>query len=177
MWAIFQPWLQNHNNFYSYKFLSAKGDTTFSTLVHQFHKSLVTHYAKGGKNLYDPDEMEKFCDVNAPGLFEDIFQAILNDDKQPPSIKRSNLQWIRVVSLLHNLSFFRNQVWSPFPTNKKDVKTTDMHHNRIKPHWRIREKMPTYTCMYTTLFFSFFLPREIIFKKRKIRNLSLVITE
>ena len=40
-------------------FLSAKGDTTFSTLVHQFHKSLVTHYAKGEKNLYDPDEIEK----------------------------------------------------------------------------------------------------------------------
>ena len=89
---------------------------------------------RGGKNLYDPDEMEKFCDVHAPGLFEDIFQAILNDDKQLPSIKRCNLQRIRVVSLLHNLSFFRNQVWSPFPMNKKDVKTTDMHHNRIKPH-------------------------------------------
>ena len=100
----------------------------------EFHKSLVTHYAKGGKNLYDPDEMEKFCDVHSPGLLEDIFQAILNDDKQPPSIKRCNLQRIRVVSLLHNLSFFRNQVWSPFPTNKNDVKTTYMHHNRIKPH-------------------------------------------
>ncbi|KAJ7394833.1 hypothetical protein OS493_000668 [Desmophyllum pertusum] len=85
------------------------GDTTFSTLVQQFHKALVQHYSKGGKHLYDPDEMEKFCYVNAPGLFEDIFIAIYNEEKDTPSNKRTNLQRVRVVAILHNLSFFRNQ--------------------------------------------------------------------
>lgn len=92
-----------------------EGDTTFSTLVHQFHKSLVNHYTKGGKHLYDPDEMEKFCDEHSPGLFEDIFYSIYNDEKDSPSTKRTNLQRIRVVAVLHNLSFFRNQVWLLFP--------------------------------------------------------------
>ncbi|KAJ7376911.1 hypothetical protein OS493_031792, partial [Desmophyllum pertusum] len=68
------------------------GDTTFSTLVQQFHKALVQHYSKGGKHLYDPDEMEKSCYVNAPGLFEDIFIAIYNEEKDTPSNKRTNLQ-------------------------------------------------------------------------------------
>ena len=60
--------------------------------------------------MYDPDEMEKFCYVNAPGLFEDIFIAIYNEEKDTPSNKRTNLQRVRVVAILHNLSFFRNQV-------------------------------------------------------------------
>lgn len=54
--------------------------------------------------------MEQFCDEHAPGLFGDIFHAIYNDEKESPSTKRMNLQRIRVVALLHNLSFFRNQV-------------------------------------------------------------------
>ena len=54
--------------------------------------------------------MEKFCESAAPGLFEDIFTAIYNDNKQAPSAKRTKLQRTRVVALLHNLSFFRNQV-------------------------------------------------------------------
>ena len=59
-------------------------------------------WCKGrGKNLYDPDEKEKFSEVHAPGLFKEIFQTILNDDKLSSS-KRCNLQRIRVVTLLHN---------------------------------------------------------------------------
>jgi len=54
--------------------------------------------------------MEQFCDVHAPGLFEDIFSAIFNDEKEAPSRKRRHLQRIQVVAILHNLSFFRNQV-------------------------------------------------------------------
>ena len=46
-----------------------------------------------------------------PGLFDDIFTVIYNDDKhEAPSNKRTKVQRARVVALLHNLSFFRNQV-------------------------------------------------------------------
>lgn len=82
------------------------------------------HYAEGGK-LYGPDEMEKFCDVHDPRLFENIFHTILNDKKQLPSTNSCNLQCIREVALQHNLRFFRNQVWSSFPTKKPNSKTTD----------------------------------------------------
>lgn len=82
------------------------------------------HYAEGGK-LYGPDEMEKFCDVHDPGLFENIFHTILNDKKQLPSTNSCNLQCIREVALQHNLRFFRNHVWSSFPTKKPNSKTTD----------------------------------------------------
>lgn len=82
------------------------------------------HYAKGGK-LYGPDKMEKFCDVHGPGLFENIFHAILNDQKQLPSTNSCNLQCMREVALQHNLRFFRNQVWSSFPRKKPNSKTAD----------------------------------------------------
>ena len=96
--------IQSNNTFY----YCYKGDTSFSTLVQQFHKSLVKYYSQGGRHLYNPDEMEQFCESAAPGLFDDIFTAIYNDGKQAPSNKRTKLQRARVVALLH--SFFRNQV-------------------------------------------------------------------
>ena len=40
-------------------------------------------------------------------MFEDIYDAIFNDEKQR---KRRKLRKSRVVAVLHNLSFFRNQV-------------------------------------------------------------------
>ena len=70
----------------------------------------MKYYSQGGRHLYNPDEMKKFCESAAPGLFDDIFTAIHNDDRQAPSNKRTKLQRARVVALLHNLSFFRNQV-------------------------------------------------------------------
>ena len=79
--------------------------------MQQFHKSLVKYYSQGVRHLYNPDEMEKFCESATPGLFDDIFSAMYNDDKQAPSAKRTKSQQTRVVALLHNLSFFRNQVW------------------------------------------------------------------
>ena len=78
--------------------------------MEQFHKSLVKYGSPRGRHLHNPDEMEKFCESAALGLFDDIFTAIYNDDKQAPSNKRTKLQRARVVPLLHNLSFFRNQV-------------------------------------------------------------------
>ena len=103
----FCPLKKKSNTIFYY---CSKGDTSFITLVRQFHKSLVKYYSQGGRHLYNPDDMEKFCESAAPGLFEDIFTAIYNDNKQAPSAKRTKLQRTRVVALLHNLSFFRNQV-------------------------------------------------------------------
>ena len=54
--------------------------------------------------------MERFCEEHAPRMFEDIYDAIFNDEKQSPSEKRRNLRKSRVVAVLHNLSFVRNQV-------------------------------------------------------------------
>ena len=87
-----------------------KGDTSFSTLFKQFHKALTRHYANGGASLSDPSKLESFCDEHSPGMFEEIHEAIFNDDKREPSAKRRSLQRTRVVAVLHNLSFFRNQV-------------------------------------------------------------------
>ena len=87
-----------------------KGDTSFSTLFKQFHTALTRHYANGGISLYDPSKMESFCEEHSPGIFQDIYEAIFNDDKRTPSSKRRNLQRTRVVAVLHNLGFFRNQV-------------------------------------------------------------------
>lgn len=115
--------LQSNTTFYS----CYKGDTSFSTLVQQFHKSLVKYYSQGGRHLYNPDEMEKFCESAAPGLFDDIFTAIYNDDKQAPSNKRTKLQRARVVALLHNLSFFRNQVWQTKMAIKRKKKENNFN--------------------------------------------------
>ena len=54
--------------------------------------------------------MERFCEEHAPRMFEDIYDAIFNDEKPSPSEKRRKLQKSRVVAVLHNLLFFRNQV-------------------------------------------------------------------
>ena len=55
--------------------------------------------------------MERFCEEHAPGMFEDIYDAIFNDKKRSPKKKkRRKLKKSRVVAVLHNLGFFRNQV-------------------------------------------------------------------
>ena len=64
----------------------------------------------GGENLYDPSKMESFCEEHAPGMLEDIFDAIFNNEKRTPSQKRRKLQKSRFVAVLQNLSFFGNQV-------------------------------------------------------------------
>ncbi|XP_067022180.1 uncharacterized protein [Acropora muricata] len=75
-----------------------EGDTSFSTLFQQFHKALAKYYRDGGQSLYDPSKMERFCEEHAPRIFEDIYDAIFNDEKQSPSEKRRKLQKSRVVA-------------------------------------------------------------------------------
>ena len=76
----------------------SEGDTSFSTLFQQFHKALTKYYSDGGQSLYDPSNMERFCEEHARRMFEDIYDAIFNDEKQSPSEKKRNLQKSRVVA-------------------------------------------------------------------------------
>ena len=54
--------------------------------MQQFHKSLVKYYFQGGRHLYNPDEKEKLCKSAAPGLFDDIFNVIYNDELHTANI-------------------------------------------------------------------------------------------
>ena len=88
------------------------GKPSFSELVHRFHTALTTNYTKGGHHLYDPNEMEEFCKIHAPGLFDEVYGSILNDTRKSPTKKRKELQRVRTVALMHSLSFYRNQVFT-----------------------------------------------------------------
>ena len=92
-------------------FCSFLGEPEFSKHVQQFHRALNEHYRKEGKHLYDLAEMETFSNKHAPRLFAELYKSILNDDKEKPSKKHMEMHKTRVASLLHNLSFFRNQVY------------------------------------------------------------------
>ena len=80
--------------------------------MQQFHKSLLKYYSPGGRHLNNPDEMEKFCESTASGLFNDIFITTYSDDKKAPSNKRTKLQQARLVALLHNLSLLRSEMFT-----------------------------------------------------------------
>ncbi|KAL9961091.1 hypothetical protein ACROYT_G029973 [Oculina patagonica] len=84
-------------------------ETPFHEKFHTFHKQLTRHYETGGAKLYNPDVMEMFCHKNAPGLFHDLLQVIRNDEKGKMSQRREHTQRQRVVAMLHQLSYFRNQ--------------------------------------------------------------------
>ena len=62
---------------------------------------------------------------HARGMFEDIFDAKFNNEKRTPSEKRRKLQKSRVVAVLQNLSFFRNQVVNEKCSNIKQRKFCD----------------------------------------------------
>lgn len=67
-------------------------EPAFSKHVHQFHRALTKHYSQGGKQLYDPAEMEAFYDQHAPGLFGQLYKSIVNDEKETPSEKHLEMQ-------------------------------------------------------------------------------------
>lgn len=77
-----------------------------------FHTNLTKHYQSGGQRLYKPDIMEKFSNNYAPGLFDELLATISNNERGKISSKRIDTQKQRVVALLHQLSYFRNQVWT-----------------------------------------------------------------
>ena len=64
----------------------------------------------GGHHLYNPTEMEKFCEMHAPGLFNEVYTSILNESKVMPRAKWRELQRVRTVALMYSFSFYRNQV-------------------------------------------------------------------
>ena len=46
---------------------------------------------EGGHHLYDPNEMEEFCKIHAPGLFDEVYGSILNDTWQSPTKKTKGI--------------------------------------------------------------------------------------
>jgi len=83
-------------------------ERTFQEKFQTFHQNLTKHYLNGGLRLYDPVEMEKFSNEHAPGLFNALLATI--SDGKDVSKKRKETQKIRTVAVLHQLSYFRNQV-------------------------------------------------------------------
>jgi len=79
--------------------------TSFPNLFEKFHRAITLHYSDNGQTLYDPTLMRKFTETCAPGLFDQVLSSISNDGK-----KREQHQMQRTVAILHNMSFFRNQV-------------------------------------------------------------------
>ena len=75
-----------------------------------FRKKLTRHYETGGAKLYNPDTMEKFCQEHAPRLFNELLLVIRNDEKGKITKRRQDTQRQRVVAMLHQFSYFRNQV-------------------------------------------------------------------
>ncbi|KAM7427560.1 hypothetical protein ABFA07_021324 [Porites harrisoni] len=57
--------------------------------------------------------MEKFANKCTPGLFDRALCLVKNDEKQQLSKKRHEILRLRVVALLHQLSYFRNQKNNP----------------------------------------------------------------
>ena len=64
----------------------------------------------GRAKLYDPAAMEEFCNKHAPGMFYELERVIRNDEKGKISERRATTQRQRVVAMLHQFSYFRNQV-------------------------------------------------------------------
>ena len=54
--------------------------------------------------------MEKFANKCTPGLFDRALCLVKNNEKQQLSKKRHEILRLGVVALLHQLSYFRNQV-------------------------------------------------------------------
>ena len=53
--------------------------------------------------------MEKYFEIHAPGLFDEIYTSVLNESKEIPAAEQKELQQIRTVALMHSLIFYRNR--------------------------------------------------------------------
>ena len=47
-----------------------------------FQKPLSSHYENSGKPLYNAEDMRKFSEIHAPGLFDVLLSSILRDDSR-----------------------------------------------------------------------------------------------
>ena len=73
--------------------------------------------------------MEKFANKCTPGLFDRALCLVKNDEKQQLSKKRHEILRLRVVALLHQLSYFRNQVCIIIIKNKINNNTNNDNDN------------------------------------------------
>ena len=97
-------------------------ERTFQEKFQTFHQNLTKHYLSGGPRLYNLVEMEKFSNEHAPGLFDALLATI--SDGKDVSKKRKETQKKRTVAVLHQLSYFRNQV-------RKNI---DIYHVYLNKH-------------------------------------------
>ena len=112
------------------------GKPSFSELVQSFHAALTTYYTNGGHHLYDPNKLEEFCKIHAPGLFDEVYGSILNDTREIPATKRKELQQVRTVAIMHSLSFYRNQVLTLFKYFQS-IKISKCSFVSVLRHWTL----------------------------------------
>ena len=83
---------------------------SFPVLIKSFQEAFRHHVPTNGK-LYNPSEMESFCEENSPGLFSQIEKAITSDYSSTlDSERRAALRRTRDVGELHRLAYLGNQV-------------------------------------------------------------------
>ena len=92
-------------------------EPTFVELFQRFQRELTLHYNDNGHPLYSPQKMKEFAERCAPGLFDQVHNCIMNDVYGRPTNKRQDQQLQRTVSILHTMSYFRNQVVNIFKAN------------------------------------------------------------
>ena len=71
-----------------------------------FQKPLSSHYENSGKPLYNAEDIRKFSEIHAPGLFDVLLSSILRDDSRL-SEDRKTLRDQRTVARLHITTYFR----------------------------------------------------------------------
>ena len=77
-----------------------------------FQKALFDHHiGREGNKLYRADEMEEFCSVHAPGLFDILKKVITSEYSSSLDVdRRGDLKRQRVVAELYRLAYLGNQV-------------------------------------------------------------------
>ena len=70
----------------------------FVALVEKFQLALYRQYNSGGQSLYKPDEMNRFCEVHSPGLFDLLLRSITRVDGHATSKEHRHVQLIKVRS-------------------------------------------------------------------------------
>ena len=75
-------------------------------MMETFQKPLSSHYESSGQPLYNAEDMRKFSEIDAPGLFDVLPSSILRDDTRL-SEDRKTLREQRTVARLHITTYFR----------------------------------------------------------------------
>ena len=75
-------------------------------MMETFQKPLSSNYENSGQPLYNAEDMRKFSEIHAPGLFDVLLSSILRDDSRL-SEDCKTLREQRTVARLHIMKYFR----------------------------------------------------------------------